>query len=224
LSIWPQLIDFSEKLAELFDNNFDKIQETEKIQFSGWSDTFWSGENVRKCHLKTIDNRNTQKMWLLHINIFPSITNDSPILGFDIVAGENKITGSFFDFSPINPEHQLTKEFHSITTTLSWNKPRELPDWAKSIFSSDIIAVGNIREDELEQLLNVTYELTELYTSSIIRNPVEYCTDENLIKEKHNFYCQQQKKNPHLHRSILSMGISEKDKDEYVNRILFEEI
>jgi hypothetical protein len=39
-----------------------------------------------------------------------------------------------------------------------------------------------------------------------------------------NKYCENQKMNPHLHRSILAMGISEEDKDEYVNNVLFEEI
>ena len=39
-----------------------------------------------------------------------------------------------------------------------------------------------------------------------------------------NKYCINQKKNPHLHRSILAMGISEEGKDRYVNNVLFEEI
>jgi hypothetical protein len=39
-----------------------------------------------------------------------------------------------------------------------------------------------------------------------------------------NKYCENQKMNPHLHRSILAMGISEADKDAYVNSVLFEEI
>jgi len=38
-----------------------------------------------------------------------------------------------------------------------------------------------------------------------------------------NKYCSNQKLNPHLHRSILAMGISEEDKDDYVNNVLFEE-
>ena len=45
-----------------------------------------------------------------------------------------------------------------------------------------------------------------------------------LYKEKQNIYCRNQKLNPHLHRSILAMGISEENKDRYVNKVLFEEI
>jgi hypothetical protein len=38
-----------------------------------------------------------------------------------------------------------------------------------------------------------------------------------------NKYCENQKMNPHLHRSILAMGISEEAKERYVNNVLFEE-
>jgi hypothetical protein len=48
--------------------------------------------------------------------------------------------------------------------------------------------------------------------------------DEEKGYEREIKYCENQKMNPHLHRSILAMGISEEDKDDYVNNVLFEEI
>jgi hypothetical protein len=39
-----------------------------------------------------------------------------------------------------------------------------------------------------------------------------------------NKYCINQKMNKMLHSSILAMGISESDKNDYVNDVLFEEI
>jgi hypothetical protein len=136
------------------------------------------------------------------------------------VAGPNKITGSFFDYSPVD-KHPYMDYFYSRVKDLSWNKPRELPDWAQQIFSKNMIAAGNIRtEEEIKQLSDVCFELIRYYieNSNSINNKVgDY-------KDNHNFYCKQQKLNPHLHRSIISMGISEEDKDRYVNRVLFEEI
>jgi hypothetical protein len=106
---------------------------------------------------------------------------------------------------------------------LSWSKPRDLPDWAQEIFSDSMIAAGNLRtEEEIEQLTSACLHLVEYYVTNMSKNL--YVTNPLAIRERHNLYCRNQKLNPHLHRSILSMGISEKDKNEYVDRVLFEEI
>ncbi len=221
MEIWNDLIILSNKIDSLFNDHFERYPITEDINFNGWKDQYWKSDLIRKCHLKTIDNRDTQKLWLMHINIFPRVDLDIPILGFDIVAGPNKITGSFFDFSPVDTHHEYSKHFKLITNDLTWNKPRELPEWASKIFSKNMIAAGNIKtKEEIDQLSNVCFNLIKYYVENLnnINNRVgDY-------KDKHNFYCKQQKLNPHLHRSILAMGISEEDKDRYVNRVLFEEI
>jgi phycocyanobilin:ferredoxin oxidoreductase len=162
----------------------------------------------------------------MHINIFPHEHLNFPILGFDIVAGPNKITGSFFDFSPVTneePEHPYMQYMRNTVKDLEWSKPRELPEWATEIFSSSMIAAGNLRtREEIEQLCSTCLHLVEYYASSMKHN---LCTTNPIhIKEAHNKYCRNQKLNPHLHRSILSMGISEEDKDRYVNEVLFQEI
>jgi len=221
LAVWNPLIDLSEEIKKTFDRHLNKTS-TEHF-FNDWEDTFWESDAIRKCHLKTIDNRETQKTWLLHINIFPNIDYDLPILGFDIVAGKNKITGSFFDYSPVNENHPYMEFFKETTKTLEWNKKRELPDWAKEIFSDNMIAVGNLRdEEEIEQLSQVSLKLVNYYLDNIEKYDI--LGNSSSIKDIHNKYCTNQKKNPHLHRSILSMGISESDKDSYVNNHLFKEI
>ena len=220
MEIWDNLIHLSHRIETLFNDNLNCYTIPEKIDFKGWKDQYWQSTEIRKCHLKTIDNRDTQKLWLMHINIYPHTNINLPILGFDIVAGPNKITGSFFDYSPVD-KHPYMDYFYSVVKDISWNKPRELPDWAQQIFSKDMIAAGNIRtEEEIEQLCNVCFKLVQYYVENL-NNANSIAGD---YKDKHNFYCKQQKLNPHLHRSIISMGISEEDKDRYVNRVLFEEI
>ncbi len=217
--IWLPLIDLSNRIETLFDTHLIRYPIEEPIGFEGWEDAYWKSDHIRKCHLKTIDNRNTQKLWLMHINIFPNETLNTPILGFDIVAGQTKITGSFFDYSPVD-DHPFLDYFYSKVNVLTWNKPRELPDWAQQIFSKNMIAAGNIRtEEEIKQLSETCLDLIEYY----IKNIGKYDSI-GQFKDKQNYYCRQQKLNPHLHKSILSMGINEEDKDRYVNKILFEEI
>ena len=214
---WTDIKKTSDALYRLFGSNFSDLKV--ESYFEGWKDYFWQSEHVRKCHLKIIDRTADKKLWLMHINIFPRVDTNLPILGFDIVAGPNKVTGAFFDYSNC-VYHPYSDYMQIATESLQWNKPRELPDWAREIFSSNMIAAGNIRGSELNQLCEVTEHLVTYYVENISDNAFRGYN----MSDWHNKYCINQKKNPHLHRSITSMGISEKDKDWYVNKILFEEI
>ena len=85
-----------------------------------------------------------------------------------------------------------------------------------------MIAVGNINTDEeLNQFIMATMRLVDHYLNNLKENAFTSNRDTKPILNK---YCINQKLNPHLHRSILAMGISEEDKDRYVNDVLFEEI
>ena len=219
--IWKPLIELSENIEQLFNSHLIQYPISEPIDFVGWKDTYWKSDKIRKCHLKTIDNRDTQKLWLMHINIFPNVNSDLPILGFDIVAGQNKITGLFFDFSPVCEKHEYHDYFRYASEKLTLSKPRELPDWAKEIFSAHMIAAGNIKsEEEFQYISHTCYNLIEFYLETISN----FNSNMGDFTEKQNFYCSQQKLNPHLHRSILAMGISEEAKNRYIENVLFEEI
>lgn len=222
IDLWDSLEDLSDQIYSIFDSNFDKSDVVFDLDFPGWKDYFWESETIRKCHLKIIDHRETRNLWLMHINIFPRDNVDLPILGFDIVSGPKKITGAFFDFSHPNRNHELLNLMENITGEITWKKPRELPGWANEIFSENMIAAGNVREEaELEQLRYISLDLIKLY----IKKLKVYNTDFTINqKDWLNKYCHNQKLNPHLHKSILAMGISEEDKDYYVNKFLFEEI
>ena len=75
-----------------------------------------------------------------------------------------------------------------------------------------MLAVGNIKTDEeLDQFIAVTTDLVDHYLDNIDTNALD---SHRNIKPLLNKYCQNQKLNPHLHRSILAMGISEEDKEE----------
>ena len=223
--LWDRLNNYADDLSKRFDSSFvsyDNPKYTENMKFEGWTDTFWESETVGKCHLKTIQPKDAKSLWLMHINIFPKEGIELPILGFDIVAGPKKITGSFMDFSPLHGyEHPYNEYMEQAILGLEWIKPRELPDWAKEIFSGDMIAVGNIREGhELDQFISVTSQLVTYYLKNMEK--CAYASNRDTLPIL-NKYCSNQKLNPHLHRSILAMGISEEDKESYVNNVLFEE-
>jgi hypothetical protein len=188
--IWNHLIDLSSQIENLFDLHLIRRFPSESVNFEGWKDIIWTSEYIRKCHMQIIDKRETQKLWLMHINIFPIISSNIPILGFDIVSGANKITGSFFDFSPVCDKHEYHDHFANTVRDLSWNKPRDLPDWAKPIFSKNMIAVGNIKtQEEIQQLSNTCFDLINFYLTHL--NKFEVINGD--FKTQQNFYCSQQK-------------------------------
>lgn len=223
MTIFNKLIGVSNDIENLFNKHFEKQPKDENspFQFEGWTDHFWTAPGVRKCHLKTIDRREDKKLWLMHINIYPDPKVLMPILGFDIIAGPGKITGAFFDYSS-QYDHPYLDYLEMSTKNMRWSKPREIPDWGKKIFSTDVIAAGNIREGrEMDLLLNCVLDLTKYYVENYNENAYSVELD---MTSFHNMYCQKQKLNPKLHSSILNLGISEEDKDRYVNEVLFEEI
>ncbi len=223
--LWDRLNDYAAHIRGKFQDNFTEYEEPAMtdLYFKDWDDRFWHSDQVDKAHLKTIVPADGKGLWLMHVNVFPKAGLELPILGFDIVAGPKKITGSFMDFSPLHGvEHPYSTYMAKKVKDLEWNKPRELPDWAKEIFSESMIAVGNINTDkELDQFIAVTSDLVDYYLDNLDDMAYESERDTSPLLNK---YCVNQKKNPHLHRSILAMGISEEDKDDYVNNVLFAEI
>jgi hypothetical protein len=227
--LWNKLNDYASYISDRFDQTFTRYENpkyTEDMHFPGWTDTFWNSVIVSKAHLKTIVPEDGKGLWLMHVNVFPRPCVELPILGFDIVAGPKKITGSFMDYSPL---HGFPHPYHQYmeirVRNLEWNKPRDLPAWAQEIFSKDMIAVGNINtEEELDQFIEVTKDLLNYYLDNIQPNAFILYENGRNTTPILNKYCKNQKLNPHLHRSILAMGISEEDKNKYVNEVLFEEI
>lgn len=185
-----------------------------------WTNKIFTSSSVRRAHLDCIDVTTTKKLYMMHLCIFPQVKLSSPIYGFDIIAGPNKITGAFLDFSPVTNDHPLSVWYGDFVKDLTWSKPRQLPDWAERIFSKNMIAAGNINTlEELDIILELSLTMLNKYldlVGSVVT--VENYTD------RQNYYCQQQKHNPHTPRVLQSIGF---DKDmiyDFIHNCLFPEI
>ena len=111
--------------------------------------------------------------------------------------------------------------FKARVNELEWNKPRQLPDWAKAIFSPAMVAAGNLQEEaEIDQLCNTALATLDFYLSK-----VGY--DQQDVADYHmaqNRYCYYQKQNPHVIKSMVSMGVPEATMKKFVQEILFPEV
>ena len=143
----------------------------------------------------------------MHCCIFPHTHNPAPIFGFDVIAGKNKITGCFIDYSPTHDKfHPMIEYFGDEVGRYEWNKKRKLPDWAERIFSEHMVAAGNVSDEtELKQLKSLAHVLINHYLYSVDE------TNNTVLDTSsyQNYYCDNQKQNPHTPKVMVSLGLSE---------------
>jgi phycocyanobilin:ferredoxin oxidoreductase len=213
--IWDRLIKCKDEIVATLNTHCEEYIEEGMNRFNnpdyGWVNRTWKNNNIRRAHVDVVDVRHTKKLWMMHVCLFPNLTNGGPIYGFDIIAGEKKVTGAFHDFSPLlKKEHPLTRWFLEETKWFKPNKERELPDWAKAIFSGGMIAAGNVTEEkELNQICTLAVSNLNAYIDKI----GDFNNDSNkedVIKAQ-NYYCEHQQKNPHTPRVMQSLGLPEDD-------------
>lgn len=225
--VWDTLIGIQHLLEKRFDETGTEIQEPGMDRFNqpGWVNRVWTSDRYRRAHVDVVDARETRGLWMMHCCIFPHLHNPAPIYGFDVIAGRNKITGCFHDFSPTDKEntHPLISEFAHEVSKLEWRRERELPDWAKRIFSPHMVAAGNVqKEDELEQITQMAHTTLDMYLAGI-----PYTNDMGKYfdgKEAQNYYAINQKQNPHTPKVMTSLGLNEEDVRVFIQECLFPEI
>ena len=223
-NVWNTLIDiqrllenkFSETGTEVFEPGMDRFNQP------GWVNRVWTSDAYRRAHVDVVDARESKGLWMMHCCIFPHTHNPAPIFGFDVIAGKNKITGCFIDYSPAgDSEHPMIEYFGDEVGRYEWNKKRKLPEWAERIFSEHMVAAGNVSdENELKQLTSLAHILVNHYVETV----KETNKTANNTTESQNYYCENQKCNPHTPKVMVSLGLSEDDVRIFIQECLFPEI
>lgn len=224
VDVWDTLVDIQQFLETSFDATGTEIYEPGMDRFNqpGWVNRVWTGDRYRRAHIDVVDARETRGLWMMHCCIFPHLHNPAPIYGFDVVAGRNKITGCFHDFSPAgDDEHPLIDWFSETTRELQWNKVRKLPEWAERIFTGAMIAASNVqKEEELDQITKMVRKTTAHYLGAV----AETNNTSASTKDQQNYYAINQKQNPHTPKVMTSLGLSEEDVTVFIQNCLFPEI
>ena len=222
--VWDTLIKIEQYLEYKFYETGSIIHEPAMERFNqpGWVNKVWASSRYRRAHIDVVDARQTKGLWMMHCCIFPHTHNPAPIFGFDVIAGKNKITGCFIDYSPAGDvNHPMIKYFGEEVGKYEWNKKRKLPEWAERIFSEHMVAAGNVSdENELKQLTSLAHILVNNYLDTVDETNN---TSKDTIPEQ-NYYCENQKQNPHTPKVMVSLGLSEDDVQHFIQECLFPEI
>ena len=227
-TIWSKLIDCKDDIIDIFNEQATEIQENGLDYFnrpdSGWINRVWANNNVRRAHIDVVDARDTKGLWMMHVCIFPTLDNPAPIYGFDVIAGKNKMTGAFHDFSPSSdPDHPMIQGYYESVEHFVPEKQRELPEWARNIFTGKMLAAGNVKTDEeATEIIQIALSNLHAYFEEVGETKGEGAPD--LVAACQNYYCENQQKNPHTANVMKSLGLPEEDVDRFCTDMLFPKL
>lgn len=227
-TIWKSLTQCQSDIVKILNNNCKSIDEPDLSAFhlpdKGWINLVWCNESIRRAHIDVVDARQSKGLWMMHVCIFPQLTNNSPIYGFDVIAGKHKMTGAFHDFSPTTDiNHPLILKFFDSVKHFKPSKSRNLPEWATNIFTNNMLAASNVKsEQEACDIINIAVTNLKLYVREI--KSYNYTSDSDSVIKKQNYYCENQKKNPHTARVMKSLGLDDEMVDIFCNNMLFPQI
>jgi phycocyanobilin:ferredoxin oxidoreductase len=170
----------------------------------GWENHRWTGHKFRMAHVELFRQ---DRFMVVHACVFPHATDPSAIFGFDVIAGEHKVTGVFFDLSPtVEPSQPFAQ------LAIATNRAR--PEWG-DIFSQHWIACRP-STDELQTICGCARTVLSQYLSSLGRD----CADAGLVTAAQNRYCLQQRRNEHTTRAIENL-LGAARAQEFITQILF---
>lgn len=219
--LFDKMIACSEAIINKFQQTGTIVEEPAAKKFP-WANHVYTSDKYRRAHIDVVDARDTKKLWMMHCCVFPHVNDPSPIYGFDVICGPNKISGAFHDFSNAgNPEHFMMEWFDNKVQEMNWKKERNLPDWAKQIFSPAMVAIGAVNTDEeVEQVIQLGLDNLDYYLENI--GTTQY-KDRNYSMSQDR-YCHYQKQNPHTPRVMASLGLDEAMVKDFIQEVLFPEI
>jgi hypothetical protein len=215
--------DVMKECAATFQNMMEEVGERdndESLDQYDWENHVYRSDRYRRAHVEVVDKTETHGIYILHSTVFAHTDDSAPIWGFDAVCGKNKITGAFHDFSLVNDDHEMWQWFNNEVKDIEWNKVRELPEWSQNIFSPAMVAAGNISDQrELGNLVDLGVKTLDYYLKNVGNRQAgaDY-------SDRQNYYCQNQKQNPHVYRSMIAMGVEEPVINKFVDEVLFPEI
>ena len=227
-AIWNRLIECQDEIINIFDTRATEIQEPGLSHFNqpenGWINRVWANDSVRRAHIDVVDARESKGLWMMHVCCFPNLYNDAPIYGFDVIAGKNKMTGAFHDFSPsANPDHPMIDGYKESVEEFIPSKQRVLPEWATNIFTDKMLAAGNVKsEEEAVAIIDIAIANLNAWFDEVPLSDGN--ADIDIVTACQNYYCENQQKNPHTANVMKTLGISETDVDTFCTDMLFPKI
>lgn len=226
--IWNHLIQCQNDIINIFDKYAKEIEEPGLAAFNqpdnGWVNRVWANDSVRRAHIDVVDARDSKGLWMMHVCCFPVLNNDAPIYGFDVIAGKNKMTGAFHDFSPSATfDHPMIDGYKESVEDFIPKKQRKLPEWATNIFTDKMLAAGNVNsEEEACAIIDIALANLRAWFEEVPQ--FDGFGDSSLVQASQDYYCHNQQQNPHTPAVMKSLGLPEEDVEVFCRDMLFPKL
>ena len=204
--MWNDFIDLKQELTRIF-TYYCEGGRPDHYEEYGHYNWYWKSKKLELGHISVVDKRESHGIWMMHVNAYSNCTYPMPIYGFDVVCAKKKVTGCFHDLSPVgyNDMKMIRKEV---------KRERELPDWAKEIFSGGMLAAGNITERD-QCLEYATQGMDNLEAWFLQLETIQMIPPSVKFMNARTKYCHNQLQNPHSFNVMKSLGFDEEYLKEF---------
>jgi len=220
-------MDNLEKYTTIIQNSLEQYfglplifnEASEKISL--WKNFLFIKGSLHYGHLEVF---RSEKIEVLHANLYAHPLIDAPDLGFDVIWLNGNCTGYFFDFSnnniPLLIEHQ-----EKLNQRLSHIPNRPLPGWADT-FSKNAILKRPETDDQVVEAFVYTLpifsswanHIQSEYNNLLSLNP----SSQDRIKNR-NKYINSLKQNPKTAAALTSL-IGKENAELFMNNVLYRNL
>lgn len=180
-----------------------------------WHNTLLRADTFRRAHVETFALAG--RISVLHVCVFPHLDDPSPVFGFDMVAGQSKVTGIFLDLSPVAgpaPRPGL-RDAVGVQALAGFACRRPPPDWG-TIFSADFLAVRPADAQEAQAAIGLARRALDALLASAGGRDGDIAA----VTQGQANYVEGQRRNEHTFRMLAGV-IGPVEARRFINEILF---
>lgn len=180
----------------------------------------------RKLHLELAHRQDG--LQVVHCVMYPRTDYDLPILSFDMVGKDGRVSLVCIDPCPVAMDRSLPPIYISLVRALQQQyhleNNRAVPSWGKEIFSDLCIIMRPSAPEELANFIKYTIALTQAHlqissqTSTVQSNKASRLAE---IKLAHKRYGEQHLKNSST-RGVLAAAFTAELADAYMKNVMFD--
>lgn len=216
MQAWNEFIDFSEYLKTTMSGYCGSPSVEVVDQHTNY---YYASEKTDLAHISIIDMRESKKMWMMHVACYSKSEYPMPIYGFDVICGARKVTGCFHDMSPTTSGYysKASEDFKANVAPFIPKRTRDLPPWAKEIFSDHMVVAGATDDvTEIKNLVHMGKENLHAWFKELTGNFPLQSDHARIVDYSHNRakYCKNQLENTNSKNVMVSLGLEE----DYVNQ------
>lgn len=173
-----------------------------------WRNQIWKSAKFRRAHVEQFSN---DQIAVLHVTVFPHLSDPAPIYGFDVITGAKRPAGCYGDLSPSLETWSGWRDW----VPLQLDPQRDAPDWG-TCFSPEFITMPLRDVEHLNSMLDYGFQLLTHYLHRL--QPDRAVAE--LVRQRQQFYCDQQRSNDKT-LQVLERMIGHDQARLFIDSVLF---